>query len=733
MEYVDGETVDEWVRAKPRGWQEILDVFVAAGRGLAAAHAAGIIHRDLKPQNVMIGRDGSVRVMDFGLAQLIIEDDSASRGRPVDEKPTGSGEVSDDEPPDRRHPTVTRATKTGALLGTPAYMAPEQWRGEPIDARADQFSFCVALHEALYGVRPTLSHIEAGPGATTASKEPSGPQRRGAVPRWLRDVLNRALAPDRERRFASMDHLLASLTRARARTRRRISALAAAMVVTVATLTTWRLSHARAVDCTPPRDRMTAAWPPAGGSDHRRLSIQAALLASGAEDAGSIWERLSAALDDYVGRWGAMYRETCESTHVRHQQSPELLDLRMRCLDDRLDEVRALTEGLASAHELSPNQALAATSEMTPVSQCADVHSLQSATPLPKDERTVRAVQDLQKSLRSVEAQFDVGQYNYGLAQALRLRPAVEATGYKPLLGDLLEKIGRFQTEVSSSITAEGTTHDALVAAIAGGDYVTAAKAASMLAYILGSLESRPKEAHEWAAVGRALLDQAGPGHSRIRGWLDQGEAGTFLHERHFERALALFRQARLLKAQELGPDHPDVGLSFNSELIPLYKLGRRTEALAASDHALAIFLRRGGPVGSALSNRGEILRVLGRTDEAKDALERAMRTDLSDVRQADALTNLGHILAASDTPEQAIPLLERALHTEELHNLDPDATAETRFALASVLWSTGGDRRRALTLARAARKTYDRLEMSTELAEVDAWLAKHNGRRKRP
>jgi hypothetical protein len=109
------------------------------------------------------------------------------------------------------------------------------------------------------------------------------------------------------------------------------------------------------------------------------------------------------------------------------------------------------------------------------------------------------------------------------------------------------------------------------------------------------------------------------------------------------------------------------------------------------------------------------------------------MRTDLSDVRQADALTNLGHILAASDTPEQAIPLLERALHTEELHNLDPDATAETRFALASVLWSTGGDRRRALTLARAARKTYDRLEMSTELAEVDAWLAKHNGRRKRP
>jgi tetratricopeptide (TPR) repeat protein len=333
--------------------------------------------------------------------------------------------------------------------------------------------------------------------------------------------------------------------------------------------------------------------------------------------------------------------------------------------------------------------------------------------------------------LRSVEAQFVLGQYRDGLANALKLRAAVEATGYKPLLADLLEKIGRLQIETADKLTTEETTHDALVAAIQGGNDVTAAKAASGLAFLLGGLEDRPKEAHQWAAVGRALLDQAG-GHARIRGWLEQGEGATFLRERQFERALEEFREARRLKEQELGPDHPDVGLSINSEGIALLGLGRRNEALAAFDHALAIFVHRGGPVGMVLSNRGETLRLLGRRDEAKDALVRAMRTDLNEFRKGSLLTSLGHILTASGTPEQAIPLLEHALKIEVAWNEDREAIAETRFALASALWSAGGDRARALTLARAARETYAHLPMGDDLPEIDAWLAKHDRKRKR-
>src|SRR5262249_53422569 len=122
-----------WLRERPRSWREVRDVFLAAGRGLAAAHAAGIVHRDFKPDNVLVGADGRVRVTDFGLARPVV------------------AETAEPPAPDTALEPVTR---TGTVLGTPAYMAPEQHLGQPTDARTDQFGFCVALYEALYGVRP---------------------------------------------------------------------------------------------------------------------------------------------------------------------------------------------------------------------------------------------------------------------------------------------------------------------------------------------------------------------------------------------------------------------------------------------------------------------------------------------------------------------------------------------------------------------------------------------------
>ena len=162
MEFVEGETVDAWLRAGSRGWREVVDVFIAAARGLAAAHAAGIVHRDFKPQNVMIGRDGTVRVMDFGLARLA-------------EEPPDCPDVGATGPATRPRD----GDEDGRAVGTPAYMAPEQFRGEAIDARADQFSFCVALHEALFGIRPALAHLEGNDVSKALSARMF---RRGCVP-----------------------------------------------------------------------------------------------------------------------------------------------------------------------------------------------------------------------------------------------------------------------------------------------------------------------------------------------------------------------------------------------------------------------------------------------------------------------------------------------------------------------------------------------------------------------
>ncbi len=358
MEFVEGKTVDEWRRAQPRGWREVLDVFVAAGRGLAAAHAAGVVHRDFKPHNVMIGRDGSVRVMDFGLARLAEE--------PVD--PPDAGNAVDDA-----RPVPATVTKTGALVGTLAYMAPEQYRGEPLDARADQFSFCVALYEALYGNRPLLSHLRPSTGPSRTDADASQPSRRSGAPAWLRSVVMRGMSEDRSRRWTSMDALLAAVSRGHTRVRMRAAALGIGATLLLLSLGGWRLATGRHVSCIVPRDRLAAVWLPGDESHPRRQAIHRAFAASGRPTAETVWQRVAKALDDYTTQWSAMHVQTCEATHVHGEQSGEVLDLRMGCLTDTLDGVRALTEVLSRADDAMISQAVMAASNLAPLNRCADV------------------------------------------------------------------------------------------------------------------------------------------------------------------------------------------------------------------------------------------------------------------------------------------------------------------------------------------------------------------------
>jgi serine/threonine protein kinase len=147
MEYIQGQTFADWTANSDASWSEIVSVLVKAGRGLAAAHAAGLIHRDFKPANLLVSVDGRVVVTDFGLAQAMKADADAS--------PQGTSNQAG-----RNSALAESITRTGGVLGTPAYMAPEQQRGEPADARADQFSFCVSLYEAVFREHPFLRTIE---------------------------------------------------------------------------------------------------------------------------------------------------------------------------------------------------------------------------------------------------------------------------------------------------------------------------------------------------------------------------------------------------------------------------------------------------------------------------------------------------------------------------------------------------------------------------------------------
>ncbi len=202
MELVEGEPLVDWLRAEQRTESQIIAVFADAGRGLAAAHAAGIVHRDFKPHNVLRGTSGRIAVTDFGLAREVV--DPTEPTKPVQPQPVAS----------RNTPTsLSGLTVPGALLGTPAYMAPEQWNQGKVTPATDQFSYCVALWEALTGERPFTGptaellreQVIEGPAGLDASK----------LPRRLRAVLLRGLDPDPGKRWPSMYELLARLAPAR--------------------------------------------------------------------------------------------------------------------------------------------------------------------------------------------------------------------------------------------------------------------------------------------------------------------------------------------------------------------------------------------------------------------------------------------------------------------------------------------------------------------------------------
>ena len=217
MDFIEGVTLSDWLREQPRAWREVLDVFLLAARGLSAAHECGLVHRDFKPDNVMIDVRGRVRVMDFGLARANAPGASSSSSSLGSSE---GGAASDDE-----------ITRGGSVVGTPAYMAPEQHAGLPAGPAADQFSFCVGLWEGLHGQRPFrgTSILELATAVVEGNVE--DPPSSSRVPAWLRRILLRGLSVEPGERWPSMEALRHALGRGTTVRRRRILMAAAGGVV----------------------------------------------------------------------------------------------------------------------------------------------------------------------------------------------------------------------------------------------------------------------------------------------------------------------------------------------------------------------------------------------------------------------------------------------------------------------------------------------------------------------
>lgn len=245
MELVEGGTLADWLSSAPRSWRDIVDAYLQAARGLAAAHAAGLVHRDFKPENVLFGHDGVARVSDFGVAAILGGDASVVAG----------------------------------IVGTPGYIAPEILRGEPADGRADQFSLCVAMYASLYGRRPFQPLDDVRRVAETQGTLRAPPTAIG--PRWLLRIVTRGLSADPRGRWPTVDALAAAVERRLGRRRRaRVVAAAGALVLAIAVA--MAISTARS----PPSPVL--AWSPVAIARERRDAPRSMTISADGSTVASI-------------------------------------------------------------------------------------------------------------------------------------------------------------------------------------------------------------------------------------------------------------------------------------------------------------------------------------------------------------------------------------------------------------------------------------------------------------
>ncbi|HEY0134755.1 MAG TPA: serine/threonine-protein kinase, partial [Nannocystis sp.] len=352
MEFVRGRTLREWVRGEVRAWREILTVYIQAGRGLAAAHAAGLVHRDFKPDNVMLGDDGRVRVMDFGLARALDEPGAALQAP----SPHSSQDLS------------LSLTAAGRIVGTPAYMAPEQHIGGVTDARTDQFAFCVALYEGLYGQRPFAGDDLRALSASVTHGRLREPSRR-LVPRWLRRIVLRGLAVDPARRWPSMQALLVEVERGQARARRELVAATLAGLGVLA-LGAWGWhEHTRAREaetCAAAGASIDEVW-----HDAARERVRGAFAATGVGHAVTTAEKVLPWIDRQATAWADARAAVCMEA-TRDIGDPALRDRSTWCLDERRMAIESLVAELSRPDVAMVQRAVAVAAALEPVSQCRD-------------------------------------------------------------------------------------------------------------------------------------------------------------------------------------------------------------------------------------------------------------------------------------------------------------------------------------------------------------------------
>jgi len=573
MEYVRDGSLDQWLKGGDgngrRPWREVLDMFVEAGKGLAAAHAGGLIHRDFKPSNVLVGKNGRPRVTDFGLARPEGDTDVSS------EDATGSPALQ------------TPMTQTGAIMGTPAYMAPEQHVGGQADARADQFSFCVSLYEGLYGERPfaggTAAQVVQAIERGDVRDEPKDTQ----VPRWLRQVLLRGVRAARQERYASMDELLAELSRDRtSRVGRGVALFAGLGVLIFAVNAATQPTSAKAPDvCAAAADGLTAVWGDAQRADVRK-KLEGTAVTYARDVANSIVPRI----DAFASQWATMRTDSCRATKERAEQSDNMMDRRAMCLDARLQSLASFVAVLTTKPSKAVvDKAIGMARGLPQLAECADKKTLLLAVPPPPGAAIRAKIIEYDREIADIGTLTSMGKSKDALKRASALVVEVDKFPYARTRALALLRKGIAQSRLAKP---EGlaTLRRGLKAAHEGHQVATIRAVWFLLIETLGDELKKPKDA--LALVPYAEAAVAGAANPRIWGGVLLSFTGSVrLAAGDQEGALRdLKRAVEILKDSKIAPNGT---LRALGSLTQLYfgqrKLGEAKKVLAQ----LAVELKR--------------------------------------------------------------------------------------------------------------------------------------------
>ncbi len=607
LELVEGSTLKAWSRAARRSWRETVAVFVAAGRGLAAAHAAGLVHRDFKPDNVLIGSDGRILVADFGVVSM-------SHGQRDGSTPSGS---------EHEQEAGDAFTFTGLRVGTPAYMAPEQYGGESVDARADQFSFCVALWEALYGERPFAPLAR---GAAFRDRPLRSLPDRVDVPAWVAPLLRRGLAVEPGARWPSLESLIEELARDRRQARRRAAVIAgtAAMIAFSVTLAFAGWTRDRGAGpslCQDEGRHLAGVWDP-----ERAAALSTGFVATGAPGAAAAAARVSTNLDDWSRGWVEMRTAACAATRLHGDQSEGLLDLRMRCLDRRLDRVAALVTALATVDRDGLGRAIEIGSDLPALDACSDHDQLTATAALPEDPDVRGRVEAIERDLARVAAIERTGRYPEALALIGAVVTAAAATGYAPLRAEALAVRGRLEAQTGAAAVAVATLGEAstLAAGVHADDV-----AADALLELVWVLADQGRGGDALALSTGAAVAVARVHDPRREAQLAAHVAGAHSVSGALVAAAAEFDRALHLAETAYGARHVQVAQILNRLGNVEDQRGRPAEARAYYERALAIAEAELGPEHPSVAvTRANICyhdSTAGHADEARRCQQRVV------------------------------------------------------------------------------------------------------------